>query len=318
MELRTLVTDTDLPLESGGVVHKLKIGYHSYGTLNAAKDNVVWVCHALTANSDVSDWWNGLIGDGCLINPEKYFIICANIIGSCYGSSEPSSFDDIKSVVTIRDFVKAHKILAKHLGVEKIKLCLGGSLGGMQVMEWAIDNPDFFESIALIATSAKHSPWGIAFNEAQRMALEHPVYGLETARAIAMLSYRNYETFHQTQTDEEHKTDNYLASSYMRYQGKKLANRFNKDSYYTLSKAMDSHDVGRGRNGIQNALSQIKAKTVVIGISSDILFPVSEQKTLNKFIPQSKLFVIDSVYGHDGFLIETEKLSEILKNELAI
>jgi homoserine O-acetyltransferase len=104
----------------------------------------------------------------------------------------------------------------------------------------------------------------------------------------------------------------------MRYQGKKLANRFNKDSYYTLSKAMDSHDVGRGRNGIQNALSQIKAKTVVIGISSDILFPVSEQKTLNKFIPQSKLFVIDSVYGHDGFLIETEKLSEILKNELAI
>ncbi len=318
MGLRIFNNEEDLLLESGGLVKQLKIAYHTYGKLNEAKDNVVWVCHALTANSDVTDWWKGLVGENYLIDPSNYFIVCANIIGSCYGSSAPSSFNGPKSIVTIKDIVNAHKLLAKHLGIPKIKLCIGGSLGGMQVMEWAIELPAFFEAIVLIATSAKHSAWGIAFNEAQRMALEQQENGLETARAIAMLSYRNYTTFSQTQSDPVHKTDNYLAASYMRYQGKKLANRFTKESYYTLTKAMDSHDVGRHQGGIKNALAKIKAKTVIVGISSDLLFPTSEQSVLHQFIPQSTFHIIDSIYGHDGFLIETEQLSEILKKEKVV
>jgi homoserine O-acetyltransferase len=181
-------------------------------------------------------------------------------------------------------------------------------------MEWAIEDAAFIKNLFVIATNAKHSAWGIAFNEAQRMAIESG--SIETARAIAMLSYRNYVMYESTQTDAEEKLDNFRASSYQRYQGQKLKNRFNADSYYLLSKAMDSHNVGRNRGSVKEAFARVEAKTLVIGITSDLLFPVKEQQLIAESIPNAVYEEIDSPYGHDGFLIETETISALLRRHL--
>lgn len=323
-------------LESGQTITDLQIGYHTYGRLNAAKDNVIWVCHALTANSDVLDWWKGFVGDGYIINPDEHFIICANVLGSPYGTTNPL---DINSATgqpyylnfpsyTIRDMVKAHQLLAAKLGIEQINMVIGGSLGGQQAIEWGIMEPARMKNLVLIATNARHSPWGIAFNESQRLAIEADVsfnngtpeggaLGLRAARSMALLSYRGYKAYNITQQEEDADiTDNYRAASYQRYQGDKLVNRFNAYSYWYLSKAMDSHHVGRRRGSVENTLSVIKAKTLVIGIKNDILFPIEEQLYLFKHIPKAAYAELDSFYAHDGFLIETEALTKILSSFL--
>ena len=214
--------------------------------------------------------------------------------------------------------------MADYLHIQNIEILIGGSLGGQQAMEWAISSPSFIKNLILIATNARHSPWGIAFNESQRLAIstDRTFYsntplggskGLKAARSIALLSYRNYKTYGITQQEEDDQTvDNYKAISYQNYQGEKLVNRFNAYSYWYLSKSMDSHNVGRGRNGVEKALSQIKARTLVIGIKSDLLFPIEEQEYLFRHIPKSAFAEIDSFYGHDGFLIETEILTNIV------
>ena len=306
-----------LVLECGVTLRDLRIQYTTWGELNSDKSNVVWVFHALTANSDPSDWWESLFPEGSSISPAKDFIICANTIGSCYGSTEPKDYNF--PLITVRDIVEGHKHLKKYLGVEKIKLGIGGSLGGQQLLEWAVQEPDLFEVVVPLATNAKHSAWGIAFNEAQRMALKNADdnQGLEAARAIAMLSYRNYQTFEQTQTDTDHRIDHFSASSYQNYQGKKLRKRFSPISYYYLSKAMDSHDVGRHYKGVDNALKRIKSKVISIGITSDILFPTAEQKLIAERTPDGVFYAIESLYGHDGFLLETKQINQILKKELA-
>ncbi len=323
-------SDETILLESGKTIVCPEIKYHTNGKLNANKDNVVWVFHALTANSDAFDWWNGLCGEGKYFDPEKYFIVCANILGSCYGSCGPLSINPESGkkyfldfpMVTIRDMVKAHQLLKKHLGIEKIKFGAGGSMGGYQLMEWAIEEPELFENLLLLATTAKESAWGVAIHEAQRLALiadeSFASYsenagknGLKAARGIGMLTYRNYELFKITQEDTDEKINDFKASSYINHQGEKLMNRFNAHSYYYLTQAMDSHDVGRGRGGIKNALAKIKSKTFIIGISSDILCPNEEQELLHQNLPGSKLEIIDSKYGHDGFLIESEKITAI-------
>jgi homoserine O-acetyltransferase len=319
-------------LESGKQLRELEIGFHTYGTLNKNKDNVVWVNHALTANSDVFDWWKGLFGEKDYFNPNEYFIVCANILGSPYGSTNPLSINPLTGQpyyldfpqFTVRDMVKAHQLLAEHLQLENIEILIGGSLGGQQAMEWAIMKPDFIKNVILIATNAKHSPWGIGFNESQRLAIsaDRTFYsntpdggkkGLKAARSIALLSYRNYKTYGVTQQEEkEDHVDGYRAASYQNYQGEKLVNRFNAYSYWYLSKSMDSHNVGRNRHGVEKALSLIKARTLVIGIKSDVLFPIEEQQYLFRHIPKSAFAEIDSFYGHDGFLIETEALTNII------
>lgn len=226
--------------------------------------------------------------------------------------------------ITTRDMVRAHILLADHLGIEKIDILIGGSLGGQQVMEWAIMEPERIRNSVLIATNPRHSPWGIAFNETQRMALQlDPTFGkheeqagskgLEAARAIAMLSYRCYRTYDLTQSDQaDEMLEGYRATTYQRYQGYKLAKRFNAYSYWVLSMAMDAHHVGRGRGGLNAALGRIKSNTLVIGVVSDVLFPLAEQQFLANAIPRAVYKEIDSVYGHDGFLIEVEKLSEAI------
>jgi len=329
--MKTYKYNAAFPLELGETLPDLEIAYHTYGKLNQAKDNVVWVCHALTANSDVFDWWSGLFGETDLFNPKESFIVCANMLGSCYGSTAPLQTTKSKQyhkfpLVTIRDMVKAHDLLRKHLGIEKIDTIIGGSMGGQQALEWNVQQPNLFDKLILLATNAQHSPWGIAFNESQRMAIENDstwqlstvsagLKGMKAARSMALLSYRSYFAYGQTQQEiDNNKVDDFKASSYQRYQGEKLMKRFNAFSYYRLSQAMDSHNLGRNRKSVEAALKQIEAKTLVIGISTDFLFPPSEQRFITKNISNARFVEIDSFYGHDGFLVETEKLTEIISN----
>lgn len=324
-----------LLLECGIKLPGLEIAYETYGSLNAAKDNVVWICHALTANADVADWWKGLVGENCLINPEKYFIICANIIGSCYGSTGPLSVNPLTGnkyyssfpQVTIRDMVAAHNLLRKELNISKIHLLMGGSMGGYQALEWAVMEPAIINKLFLIATSPSESAWGVAVHTAQRLAIEADqswrehtsdagAKGLKAARAIGMLTYRNYTTFQEKQTDPDpEKIDNFKASSYLNYQGDKLVKRFNAYSYWLLTKAMDSHHLGRGRGGeLIDVLKTIQQPTFIIGINSDILCPLDEQQFMADHMPNAELYAIDSTYGHDGFIIETQQITHLLKD----
>lgn len=330
MSTKTYTYKKEFQLESGRKLNNLQIAYTTLGKLNATRDNVIWITHALTANANPEEWWNGLVGKGKFFNPEKHFIVCANVLGSCYGTTGPlsknidsgSAYHHNFPAITIRDIVGGLELLRQHLGIEKINTLLGGSLGGQQAVEWAIQQPEVFENLFLIATNAQHSPWGRAFNESQRLAIkaDRTWYsysddagqkGLKAARSIALLSYRNYNTYNSTQQDNDELTDDFNASSYQNYQGEKLVNRFNAFSYWYLSKAMDSHNVARGRESVESALSLVKAKTLVVAISSDVLFPPKESKVLANGIKGSQITVINSLYGHDGFLIETEQL----KNE---
>jgi homoserine O-acetyltransferase len=317
-------------LESGKKIKDLEIRYHTYGILNSKKDNVVWVCHALTGNSDVFDWWRGLFGENRLFNPKDHFIVCANILGSPYGTSNPLSIDSTTGLpyflsfpeFTVRDMVAAHQLLADHLTLNNIELLIGGSIGGQQAMEWAILEPKRINKLVLIATNAHHSPWGIAFNESQRLAItsdrtffsqspDGGSKGLKVARSIALLSYRTYGTYASTQLEvDSDKTNDFKAANYQNYQGDKLVKRFNAYSYWYLTKAMDSHHVGRKRSSIDEALKQIQARTLVIGITKDILFPIEEQRFLAEKIQNAHFFKLDSFYGHDGFLIDTDVLTK--------
>ncbi len=322
------------PLENGRILPAIRVGYHTYGNLNEAGDNVIWICHALTANSDVMRWWPGMVGEHRQVNPEKYFIVCANILGSCYGSSGPLTEDPATGSnyfssfpeVTIRDIVKAHILLRKHLGIKQIRLLMGGSMGGYQVLEWSLMEPLLINELFLIATSAAESAWGIAVHTTQRLAIEaDPTWadrneeagakGLRAARGIGILTYRNYAIMKEKQSDPEiNKLDNYKASSYISYQGNKLSRRFNTYSYWLLTKAMDSHNIARNRaTDLKKVLSGIRQRTLIVGITSDILCPVTEQEFLATNIPNSKLVIIDSLYGHDGFMVETDKIGICLK-----
>ncbi|HEX8350005.1 MAG TPA: homoserine O-acetyltransferase [Hymenobacter sp.] len=322
-----------LQLESGATLPAVQVAYHTFGTLNAAQDNVVWVCHALTANADVLAWWPGLFGPGFLFDPADYFIVCANVLGSCYGSTGPLTPVSAESeplyhefpLLTTRDMVAAHDQLRQHLGLSKIHTLIGGSLGGQQALEWAIQQPALFENLVVLATNAQHSPWGIAFNEAQRLAIqadqtyysatpEGGQQGLKAARAMALLSYRSYEAYGTTQAEiTNEKLDGFRASTYQQYQGDKLVARFNAYTYVTLSKAMDAHNVGRGRGGVAAALSQIQARTLVVAITSDVLFPPLEQQLLARHIPGAQYAEMSSRFGHDGFLIETVQITHFLE-----
>ena len=322
-----------IALESGGTLPELTIAYTTYGLLNAEKSNVVWVCHALTANADAADWWKGVVGPQHVIDPEKYFIVCANIVGSCYGTSGPLSINSTTGqpyyhsfpIVTIRDMVKAHILLRQHLGIEKIALLMGGSMGGYQALEWSVMESNLIEKLFLLATSPTESAWGIATHTAQRLAIEADATwqnpspqagskGLKAARAIGMLTYRNYGIMVQQQTDTDtEKLDHYKASAYIQYQGDKLVQRFNAYSYWLLTKSMDSHHLGRGRGGkLEPILQNIQQPTLIVGISSDILCPLTEQEFLAQHIPNAQLIEIHSDYGHDGFIVESIIISEHL------
>lgn len=324
-----------LELEAGGFLSDLEIAYRAYGS--PAADRIVWICHALTANADPADWWSGLVGEGKYFDPENDFIICANVLGSCYGTTGPLSMDKAKGepfysdfpLVTIRDIVRGLQKLKDHLNLPRIDILIGGSMGGQQALEWAYMEPDLIRNLVVLATNAKHSPWGVAFNEAQRMAIEaddsfylHPSpeagrKGMMAARAAALLSYRSYEGYAAKQTEtEEDKYDEFRASSYMQYQGEKLAKRFNAYSYHTLSKAMDSHNMARGRGDLKEVLAEITAPALAIGIASDILFPIEEQQFIARHVANGNFARINSAFGHDGFLLEYDQIARAIRKFL--
>ena len=333
MKKQTFIYKQGFNLENGGKLEGFQLEYVTKGRLNHAKDNVVWVCHPLTAGANFSEWWNGWVEQ--VYDPQEYFIICANVLGGCYGSTGPLSpclrsgreYYHAFPQITIRDMVKAFSLLKAHIGIKEINTLIGASMGGQQALEWGIMEAATIRNLVLIATNAVHSPWGIAFNESQRMAialdptwqLNYPdagIQGLKTARAMAMLSYRNYDCYAHCQPEAgDEKLDGYKASSYQKYQGEKLAKRFNAYTYWHLSKAMDSHNVGRGRDGIKAALRKIQAQVTIVGIRSDILFPIPEQRLLAMHINKARYVEIDSIYGHDGFLMETDQLNFALNNK---
>lgn len=322
-----------LVLESGEELPELEIAFTTIGSLNPEKSNVIWVVHALTGDANASEWWSGLIGEDKFYDPADYFIICANLPGSCYGSTSPFSnnpktgspyYYDFPQL-TPRDLASCLERLRKHLGLEMIHTLIGGSLGGQVALEWSVELGKKLQNAVIVASSAKTSPWTIGFNETQRMAIESDCSwgehsetagkkGLETARAIAMLSYRHPADLARKQKEVGEKLDHFKASSYLRYQGQKLAKRFNALSYWTLSKAMDSHDVGRGRGGLKKALNQIEAKVLAIGVNTDLLFLPEESQQISANVVRGTYKEIISPAGHDAFLIEYQQLAYLLKS----
>lgn len=319
-------------LESGESLPELQLFYTTYGRLNANKSNVIWICHAFSGNSDFTEWWSGLFGEGKLYDPQKHFVVCVNMLGACYGSTGPLSenpktgnpYHHDFPTITNKDIVRSYDLVRKHLHIEHIHTVIGCSMGGQQAIEWAVKDPDLFDHLIAIGANAKHSPWAIAFNETQRMAIavdqtwkeyrdDAGMEGMKAARAIGLLSYRNYVCYeakqHETSDDV---FDNFKASSYQNYQGEKMKKRFNAFSYWYISKAMDSQNVGRDRGGIEQALKRIKAKSLFLGIDNDILFPSVEQKYLAETVDGAIYDEIDSFYGHDGFLLEFEKLTKAI------
>jgi homoserine O-acetyltransferase/O-succinyltransferase len=326
-------------LESGVTLPGYHLGYTTLGELNASKNNVVWIFHALTANSNPAEWWPGLVGTGRFFDPARYFIVCVNMPGSCYGSVNALDVNPATGkpwyhdfpLFTTRDMIRAYQPLRRHLGIEKIHIGTGGSMGGQQLLEWAVEEPALFEHIVPIATNAFHSAWGVAFNASQRMCIEADgtwqqggpdagMAGMKAARSVALLSYRHYDTYGARQQVLSATAGGLFnggavktgADSYQRYQGEKLAQRFNAYSYYRLSQGMDSHNLGRGRGGVEATLAAISAKTMVIGLSSDVLFPPAEQEFLARHIPGARLRIIESDYGHDGFLLEAWQIENCL------
>lgn len=321
------------PLELGGSLKTLDITYHTFGTLNEKRDNVVWVCHALTANSDVADWWPHTVEEGAFLDPTKWFVVCANILGSHYGTTGPLSenpdtgepyYGDFPKI-TIRDMMRAHMLLADHLGIGNIHMLVGASVGGFQAFEWIAQQPWRFSRFAAIATDAKASPWSIAIDETQRMTItadqtygerrpEAGMNGLAAARAIGLLSYRGPKGYNLTQQDRPGADirDLHRASTYQRHQGDKLCQRYNAYSYMTILDAFDTHDIGRGRGSLNEALERITAKTLVIGLTTDIIFTPEEMQSLADKIPDAIYREIDSPFGHDGFLVEYKLLNDIM------
>ena len=341
--------------ENGAILPEITVAYETYGKLNAAGDNAVLVIHALTGSAhaaywnspDEKDpgWWHNFIGDECPLDPKDYFIICPNLLSSCYGTSGPSSINPASGhrfgldfpATTTRDMVNVQRALLKHLKIEHLFAVVGGSLGAMQVWQWMVQYPNFMDKALPIAGSAKGSPWMIALNEVARTAIYNdpawpegvPTQGLHTARMLGMITYRTHEQysrrFARTRVDETPAQtvnfDNFFqVESYLHYQGDKLVKRFDAHSYVYLTKAMDFHDISRGFPSWSAALERIQARTLVLGISSDILYypdelrqTVAELQQIGKNIKYDE---IQSIYGHDAFLIEYDKLNPIVTDFL--
>lgn len=322
-----------LDLELGGRLEALTVAYHTYGSLNAAGDNVVWVCHALTANSDVADWWPHTVEPEGFLDPGRYFIVCANIIGSHYGSTGPLSTDPATGEpyygdfpkLTIRDMVAAHRKLADALGVGRMHALVGSSVGGFQAIQWAVEEPERFSRLVLIATAAKASPWAIAIDQTQRMAImadasygerrpDAGMAGMAAARAIGLLSYRGPDGYNATQQDPDGTACGgpHRACTYQTYQGEKLCRRYNAYSYVAILDAFDTHDAGYGYGGLEQALARLRMPVAVVGITTDIIFTVPEMRQLASLISGASYHEIESPLGHDGFLTEHRQLNSIL------
>ncbi|RDW66695.1 hypothetical protein BP5796_09444 [Coleophoma crateriformis] len=368
-------------LESGVLLEDVAIAYKTWGILNTDADNCMVICHALSGSSDISDWWGPLLGPGRAFDTSRYFVFCANVLGSPYGSTSSLSFNPNTGrpygpdfpQTTIRDDARIHKLVLDTLGVKSVASVIGGSMGGMATLEWPLCTPKgYVKSIIPIATSADHSSWGIAWAEAQRQCIfadptfqnghyvptpdSQPVGGLAAARMVAMLTYRSSSSFdtrfgrksaiskktipaqrsllatpppenNSDSPDEIHTVQvpelpQFSTQSYLRYQGDKFIRRFDANCYIHLTHKMDSHDVMRGRiqleagNRLALALSSLPLKTLVIGVVSDVLFTPEQQRCLADALPEAKLVMLNSLEGHDGFLLAFNILNPIITGHL--
>lgn len=334
-ETRWFAPGEPLQLESGQRLLDVHVAWRSWGRLNAAADNAVLVNHPLTGSADVEAWWPGLLGSGRALDPDRDFIVCTNLLGSCYGTTGPTSIDPYTGRpyggsfprIEVRDMVRLQKSLVDHLGIRRLALVIGGSLGGMLTLEWALLHPGLVGAIAPVATAARQPPWAIGFSEAQRQALfadplwqggdyppaHPPRRGLAAARTIAMLSYRHWSGF-ETRFARDRKEDGFQVESYLRYQGTRFARRFDAASYVVLTRTMDAFDTGHGRGGAVRALKRIEAPTLVVSVDSDVLYPMEEQSFLASHLRNGEHVVLRSEHGHDGFLLATAQLGAYVRD----
>ncbi|MEJ2634743.1 MAG: homoserine O-acetyltransferase [Calditrichia bacterium] len=362
-------TENPLLMDCGSSLAPVSVTFETYGELNPEGTNAILICHALTGSAHAADdgsgpenarinrnpngpgWWGNAIGKGRAFDPGKYFIISSNILGSCYGTTGPASTNEKTGgpyrmdfpQMTVRDMVRVENALLRRLGVNQLVTAAGGSLGGMQALEWAVMYPEMVQSIIPIATVARHTAWGIGLNEVARLAImndpawekgnytEQPVQGLALARMAAMISYRTASSYEarfgrqQIADAEEIRArelfpatlPGFQIENYLRYQGQKLIKRFDANTYIYLTRAIDSHDLAENRAPLKDVLAAIKAQTLCIGISSDILYPPEEQRAITAAVPNGRYAEIKSVHGHDAFLIEYDQLNGLIGRFLA-
>lgn len=346
--------------ESGGILAPVTVAYECYGSLNAARDNAILVCHALTGSAHAAGlsspdeksagWWDPMIGPGRPLDTSRYCVICSNFLGGCYGTTGPTSVNPHTGrpygmafpEYTVRDMVHLQKALMDHLGVTQLRTVIGGSLGGMQVLEWPLLYPAMVTTVIPIATAVQHSPWCIGLNDIARQAImldpawsggdyapdAQPERGLSIAREIAMMSYRSDISFlSRFGRDRVAPSDSFRASSplkdprfqverYLRYQGKKLVDRFDANTYLYITWAMDSHDIAAGRSGPDAVLGSLRHPALCVGISSDILYPAHEQRAIAAALPNAHYREIDAPHGHDSFLIAYDQLGPMVRDFL--
>jgi len=343
-ETRRLTLGRPFVLESGQILPDVEIAYRSWGKLSPGADNAIVVCHALTGSADADIWWRTLFGENRALDPARHFIVCSNVLGGCYGTTGPTSIaaDGLPwgarfPRITVRDQVRLQIALADELGIRSIRCVIGGSMGGLQALEWALLDARRVKSVISIAASGRHSPWCIAWSEAQRLAIaadpryknghyapdSPPIAGLLAARTVAMISYRSAASLeerfgrhngHAVFGERASTPEDFAVSGWLRHHGKALVERFDANSYCTLLDAMDTHDLARLRGEYHEVLRQIKQPVLVGSVSSDALYVPAEQRTLADSLPHAELFEIESSHGHDGFLIDTGHFGERIRH----
>ncbi|MEM9520438.1 MAG: homoserine O-acetyltransferase [Actinomycetota bacterium] len=354
--------DRPFVLEAGGVLPEVTVAYETWGMLSDARDNAVLVCHALTGDSHAAGtmgpghksdgWWNDLIGPGKALDTDRYFIVCANVLGGCQGTTGPASTDPETGLpygptfpqVTIRDIVRTQHMLMEDLGIPAWLSVVGGSMGGMQVLEWGVMYPDRLRSLVPIASTAAASPQQIAWSAVERLAIvgdpkwsggwyydaadgDGPWQGLALAREISQVTYRTTEVFDErfgrepfNAREELSAWGRYQVESYLDHHGQKLVRRFDANSFLVLSKAMDLHDVGRGRGDIDTVLGRIRVPVLTASVTSDVLYPPYQQAHIHEAIEAGggdcEYHIVDSPQGHDGFLLESAFLGPLIAEML--
>lgn len=356
----TFARDEPLKLQSGAELRHVTIAFETYGTLSPEKDNAILITHALTGDAhcashgpedEETGWWEPLVGPGRVFDTDEYFVICTNVIGGCQGSTGPSSIDPATGapygsrfpVITIGDIVRAQKQLIDYFGIPALRAVAGGSMGGMQALEWAIRFPERVRALIPIAAPTRSYAQAIGYNEVARRAITNdpawrggdyygtdgPVQGLATARMLGMITYQSDPSMHrkfgrdivtERQADPFTLGKLFEVESYLEYQGVKLVERFDANTYLHLTRALDLFDAAMGFRSLADAVSRIVCPTLVVGVSSDLLYPVYQQKelvdTLHKVGKSVHYTEIDTPHGHDGFLIDFPKMEPSLRHFL--